>query len=235
MDDLIRQLIERAADPLANMREQAKQITRHHIVEGYPTPIAGSKIRCVFSASRKAFNHDPFILVEGRVYDVVVVGGDAVLRRESTLPEEDRQTEEKLKAIVEDMLRTAEKHPNAPGATCWIRDTETGEEMAITFPNYPTAVFMITDDEAVSEPQIKDLVPGTFISFTELSTVGMHGVEVKIGKPYQIERAQPCCSCANPECPGKDQIVYVIRDETGEELEVSVPFSPYGILKPSND
>lgn len=216
-------------DPRIERQEMASAATRDHIISGRPTPAAGQKIRCVYSLNQKAFENDKIIFEEGRVYEVVLTGWPAFEHR-ANLEDCGEPRVEELAKIKENMERTIAERPTAEGSTLWVKDPQTGNETAITFPGFPTAFFVLAADDDVDEPQRHDLEEGQPVQFSEITIVGEGNFTV--GKNYAATNRRAACDCPDPACPGKTHTIYDIYDDNGELACFSLPFSPFGISRP---
>lgn len=215
-------------DPKARMRKAAQEATRKHIHAGLPTPTAGKKIRCVFSTGEKSFARDMLTFEEGRVYDVVVAGPDCFAYENSLQDNANRLSDEEVEAAAENLRKGVAKFPGSEGTVLVVHDPISGLQSAVTFPFYPTAVFMMVPDDAVDEPQIKTLQPGTRFTFIAQTIVSVNN-GVTIGREYVINDVKQGCSCGDPECPAQNVVQYCWIDDDGTECETCLPFCPLGV------
>lgn len=217
-------------DPEAHRREAARRATRDHIMEGRPSPVEGNKVRCVFTTQRPAFEEGEMIFEEGRVYNVGPTGVKAMELRRELHKKADDVADERYAEILVNMADFIADHPNAAGTTCFITDPVSGQSECVTFPSYPSAVFVLVADDAVDEPMLKELPEGTEIMFTDFTIIGDKATGFKKGVTYKLGAAHPACGCEDPACPGKNVIIYPVND--GEmDVEMTMPFSAYGVAE----
>ena len=186
----------------------------HHINEKLPMPVAGSRIRCVYSDYATPFADSTFIPVIGRVYDVLAIDFDAL---DADAP----QQHESLRASLD-------QHPHRSGNLFIMKDPLTGDTQRMAYPASPGSFFHLVASDAVDEPQEHDLPDGTTITFTETTVVNTSG-EFKIGQAYPISNGRHPCSCPDPKCPGRRYFVYDVVGESGETLSIPFPFNTFGI------
>lgn len=228
---MLAQMLQQQMDPTQQLRKMAQQAVREHIDKGLPVPAPGDFVRCVFATGRKGFSHDAFVFEEGRVYEVLRIGTDAIVHENETRDLANKCPPELMEECLKNTSEAIAVNPAVAGTFVTLRDPVSGAESCVSFPFYPAAGFVLLDDVAlaVDKPQLTDLEAGRKFKFTQLTVVGMHYVQP--GVVYTIEKAEPGCACDDPECPGKGRIMYTFMDNDSDLVDLPLPFSNFGVAE----
>ncbi|QAX92291.1 hypothetical protein HWC07_gp039 [Pantoea phage vB_PagM_LIET2] len=210
---------------LRKLASSAAMLCKIHDDRKGDQPVAGDKIRCTFSMGMNLNQPGEKLVFEsGRVYDVVANSRDAGSRAKVI----DYMRHASIHKEITDLL---ESFPLNLPAHVVLRDPVNGTETLATYPAFAGVTFMSAAHDAADQQYNNELEVGTILRAGRISSSCPY---LTPGKGYKITKVEPACSCGDPECKAHGINLYYIKDDEGDPMPVTSPFSMYGELQPTS-